>query len=76
MIAVTDQGDLLRARLLHDKKGWLKGLGDVRLHRLRGVDGKHLSRRADKRDQDAEAIERLAGGGYLVSFEIRHRVLR
>jgi hypothetical protein len=76
LIAVTDQGDLLRAKLLHDKKGRLKGLGDVRLHRLRGVDGKHLSRRADKRDQDAEAIERLAGGGYLVSFEIRHRVLR
>ncbi len=76
LIAVTDQGDLLRAKLLHDNKGWLVGLGDVSLQRLRDVDGKHLSRRPDKRDQDAEAIERLADGSYLVSFEVRHRILR
>ena len=76
LVAVTDQGDILRATLLHDKKGRLEGLSDVQLHRLRGIDGKHLSQRPDKRDQDSEAIARLEDGSYLISFEIRHRVLR
>ena len=37
LVAVTDQGDILRATLLHDKKGRLEGLSDVQLHRLRGI---------------------------------------
>jgi hypothetical protein len=74
--AVSDQGDLLRARLLLDKFGRLVGLDKPRFHRLRGVKGAYISRRADKLDQDAEAVERLADGGYLVSFEVRHRILR
>jgi len=76
MTAVSDQGDLLRARLLLDKSGKLIGLDKTRFHRLRGIKGSYISRRADKLDQDAEAVERLADGSYLVSFEVRHRVLR
>ena len=46
------------------------------MHRLRGLNGQPLSRRLDKREQDAEAVERLADGSYLVSFEGNHRILR
>ena len=74
--AVSDQGDLFQARLVLDKTGTLKELAEPRLHRLRGVKGAYISRRADKLDQDAEAVERLPDGSYLISFEIRHRVLR
>jgi hypothetical protein len=74
--AVSDQGDLFQARLVLDKTGTLKDLAEPRLHRLRGIKGAYISRRADKLDQDAEAIERLADGSYLISFEVRHRILR
>ncbi|MDA1100718.1 MAG: esterase-like activity of phytase family protein [Proteobacteria bacterium] len=76
LIAVSDHGDLLQARLLLDNKGWLQGLTEAELHRLRGVAGQPLSQRPDKRDQDAEAVARLGDGSYLVSFEVRHRILR
>ena len=75
IIALTDQGDLFQARLVHNKAGWLEGLSEPTFHRLRGADSKHLTRRPDKRDQDAEAIGRLADGSYLVSFEHRHRIM-
>lgn len=76
LTAVTDHGDLLHARLRRDGAGRLQGLDDARMYRLRGLDGQPLSQRPDKRDQDTEAVERLGDGGYLVSFEVRHRVLR
>ncbi|MBC8238996.1 MAG: esterase-like activity of phytase family protein [Alphaproteobacteria bacterium] len=76
LTAVSDHGDILRARLRRDGAGRVEGLGDAAMHRLRGVDGQPLSRRLDKRDQDAEAVERLDDGSYLVSFENRHRILR
>jgi hypothetical protein len=72
---VTDQGHLLRATMLFGKDGCLEGLSNVSLQRLREINGKYLLNRPDKRDQDAEAIERLADGSYLVSFEVTHRVL-
>jgi hypothetical protein len=76
LTAVSDQGDLLRARLLVDDKGRLQGLDGVEMHRLRGVDGEPFDQGFNKRFQDSEAVERLSDGSYLVSFEIRHRVLR
>ncbi|MBL6952943.1 MAG: esterase-like activity of phytase family protein [Alphaproteobacteria bacterium] len=76
LIAVSDRGDLLRARLLRDATGRLQGLSGAEMYRLRGVDGQPLSQRLNKRDQDSEAVERLDDGSYLVSFEVRHRVLR
>ena len=76
LTAVSDQGDLFQARLVLDKTGTLQALAEPRLHRLRSVKGAYISRRADKLDQDAEAVERLSDGSYLISFEIRHRVLR
>ena len=76
LTAVSDQGDVLLARLLWDGVGRLQGLADAVMHRLRGLDGQPLSWRPDKREQDAEAVESLADGSYLVSFEGNHRVLR
>ncbi len=76
LIAVSDHGDLLRARLRVDGRGRLQGLSEAEMHRLRGIDGRPLPQGLDKRHQDAEAVERLADGSYLVSFERRHRVLR
>jgi hypothetical protein len=76
MIAVSDYGDVLRAQLQHDGRDRLQGLSDSEMFRLRGVAGRPLSRRSDKRDQDAEAVAGLDDGSYLVSFEVRHRVLR
>ena len=76
LTAVSDQGDLLRARLEVDGTGRLQGLSGAEMHRLRGVDGEPLFQGFNKRLQDAEAVERLADGSYLVSFEHRHRVLR
>ena len=75
LTAVSDQGDLFQARLVLDKTGTLQELVEPHLHRLRGVKGAYISRRADKLDQDAEAVERLSDGSYLISFEIRHRML-
>lgn len=76
LTAVSDYGDFLRARLVLDRKGRLQGLANARIVRLRGVDGRKLSLRLGKRDEDAEAVERLPDGGFLVSFEVRHRILR
>ena len=73
--ALTDHGNVLRARLVLDKSGRLLGLEGSEMFRLRDLDGRKLSRRLDKRDQDTEAVERLADGSYLVPFEIRHRIL-
>ena len=73
--AVTDHGNVLRAKLILDETGRLLGLDGTEMFRLRDVRGGKLSRRLDKRDQDTEALTRLADGSYLVSFEIRHRIL-
>ena len=76
LIALNDHGDVLQAMFVRGKVGQLTGLDIISSHRLRGVNGEHLTKRLDKRDQDAEAIERLMDGSFLVSFEIRHRMLR
>ena len=76
LIAVTDHGDVVKARFVRNTLGQLIGLDNVNFHRLRGVNGNLLSRKNNKQDQDAEAIERLKDGSFLVSFERHHRILR
>jgi hypothetical protein len=71
LMAVGDEGVVLRARLVHDRADRLVGIADARVALLAGEDGKPLSSKADA---DAEGLAVLANGDYLVSFERRHRV--
>ena len=73
MIAVTDKGHWLSARLLYDDTGGLVGLGQGRIAPLRNPDGEPL---VGKRWQDAESLAELPDGSILVSFERRHRIWR
>lgn len=69
--AVSDEGDLLHARLVLDKSGRLVGLTDGRISALPGLNGKPLQ---GKQQGDAEGLAVLAGGDLLVSFEQDHRI--
>ncbi len=67
---VTDQGDLLSARLqLAD--GRLRGVDAATLERLNTPEGTPIT---GKSAGDAESVVRLADGRLLVAFEQRHRV--
>ena len=73
LVAVSDRGDWFTADLVHDGEGRLIDLEHAEMTPLAGLDGQPL---ADKSWADAEAVERLADGGYVVSFEHRHRLWR
>jgi hypothetical protein len=73
LLAVTDEGDLLEARLVLDAVGRLSGVADGRVETLTGLDGLPLR---DKSDADAEGLALLPSGDRLVSFERQHRVWR
>ena len=72
VVAVTDTGHWVVAGLIWEE-GRLAGIVDARILPLRDSSGAVF---ADKPDSDAEALARAPGGGWLVSFERRHRVLR
>lgn len=72
LTAISDEGDLLTARLNLDGRGALTGLTDARLSVLTGPDGKPLQ---GKQDSDAEGMTTLGNGDRLVSFEQNHRIL-
>jgi len=74
LIAVSDHGWWLTARLRQEADGSLAGLEAAALDPLRRADGKPV-RIADG-EHDAEAVERLADGSLVVSFERRHRLWR
>ncbi|MBT3886188.1 MAG: esterase-like activity of phytase family protein [Rhodospirillaceae bacterium] len=71
MIAVSDFGRRLDARLTYAKDGRLAGISNARLAPLTGLDGKPIT---GKGEGDAEDIARL-GDELLVSFERHHRIL-
>jgi hypothetical protein len=73
LIAVSDEGDLLRARVVLDERGTLTGIGEAQLTKLVGVNGLPLEA---KEDGDAEGLAVLPNGDLLVSFERRHRIWR
>jgi hypothetical protein len=73
LIAIGDTGQWLEATLSYDEEGNLSGLSAAEIAPLRAEGGAALR---GKRDGDAEGLTALADGGYLVSFERRHRVLR
>lgn len=71
LIAVSDFGRRLDARLLYAKDGRLSGFANARLAPLIGLDGQTIT---GKGEGDAEEIARL-GGDLLVAFERHHRIL-
>jgi len=73
---VGDVGHWFTARLKHDSDGVLTGLHRVTATPLTGADGQPLTGTGRKAMRDAEAVELLADGSLLVSFERRHRLLR
>ena len=72
LTAVTDRGHWFTARIVHDRTGRLVDLTDGELGPLHDAQGRPLVGEW----RDAEALERLPGGDWLVSFEQRHRVWR
>ena len=72
LVAVSDDGDLVEARLVFDAMQRLVGVTDVRIGALVGEDGRTLR---DKADADAEGLAILPNGNRLVSFERHHRIL-
>ena len=71
IIAVSDEGDLLKARLVLDKAGRLAGLSEGKIIPLVGLDGKVLP---GKMEADAEGLALMPNGDMLVSFEQRRRI--
>lgn len=70
MLAISDRGAWVGARLIHDSEGRLVGIGAAEIIPLGDSQGDYLHGRMG----DAEDIADLANGGYAVSFERRHRV--
>lgn len=73
LLSVTDEGQVVEARLVLDVNGRLTGLRDVRIAPLTGTDGRPLT---DKATADSEGIAVLPNGDRLVSFERQHRIWR
>jgi len=71
LLAVSDQGQWLRARIERDRAGIVAGLADAALMPIRDGNGRPV---ASGRDGDAEALARLPDGRLLVAFERWHRI--
>jgi hypothetical protein len=72
LLAESDEGDLLKARIILDARCELVGVADARMTVLDGIDGKPLQ---TKQEADAEGVAVLANGDMLVSFEEHDRIL-
>lgn len=70
--AVSDHGYWFRARLVVDADGAPRALAETTLSPILDHHGKPVR----PPWSDAEAVERAADGGYLVSFERKHRIER
>jgi hypothetical protein len=71
LIAVGDEGDLLKARVALDPAGRLIGVTDAKLTALAGLDGRPLQ---GKDNRDSEGLALMAGGDLLISFERHDRI--
>jgi hypothetical protein len=72
VVAITDEGSWLTARLVIEA-GFLRGVAEVEMGALRGEDGLPL---LGKSSRDAESLDVLPDGSFLVGFEREHRILR
>lgn len=70
-VTVSDVGDLVRGRIVLDRRGRLTGLRDWSFRRLTLTDGRPIT---EKADGDAEGLAFAPDGGLLVSFERDHRI--
>lgn len=73
LLAVTDQGHWLRARLTYDGTGLLSGVEQAEMGALGDTLGQPL---LGKVNQDAESLALLVDGSWVVGFERRHRLWR
>ncbi|MEO5335952.1 MAG: esterase-like activity of phytase family protein [Magnetospirillum sp. WYHS-4] len=72
LTAISDAGRRLSLGLRYDVTGRLTGIGEADLSPLPGLDGRPL--RDDKKEGDAEGLAPAPDGGFVVSFEHRHRL--
>jgi hypothetical protein len=72
LAAITDEGSWLSARLVL-RDGRLEGVREVEMGPLLGPDGKAPE---GKDSRDAESLERMKDGSFVVGFEREHRILR
>jgi hypothetical protein len=72
VVAVSDRGFWLIARLVVDERGYLVGITDGEMGRLAGPGGLPVGRR----QQDAEEIALLPDGTAIVAFDHDHRLWR
>ena len=73
LIVVSDDGDLVKGRIVLDAAGRLAGVSDMTLVSLIDVDGRALSGR--KADADTEGLVLQPNGDLMISFELKHRIL-
>lgn len=73
LVAISDEGHWLRARLDYDERGHLRGMTAAQMGPLHDTLGRPL---VHKENQDAESLTRLPDGSWLVAFEHRHRLWR
>lgn len=71
-IAVSDEGDLVRGRLVFDARGAPAGMADVTLKPLTNLEGRPLS--GSKTDSDSEGLALWPNGDLMISFERNHRI--
>jgi hypothetical protein len=74
LLAISDIGDWLSARLLYDRSNRLSGIAEATMGRLTGLDGRPLPQRPA--DADAESLTALPNGDLIVTFERQHRIWR
>ncbi len=70
-ISESDEGGLLRGRLVLDRSGRFIGLADTTFQPLTGLDGRALQQKVDA---DAEGVALWPDGALMVSFERKHRI--
>ena len=73
MVALTDRGARLGARLAYDERGHLAGLRNTDMGAMSGLDGAPLR---GSFSTDAEAMSAGVEGEIIVAFERRHRLRR
>lgn len=71
LIAITDNGDWIEARLVLDEALTLIGVADVRIAMMRDGQGVVFP---SKREGDAEALAQMRDGRFAVSFEQSHTI--
>ncbi len=73
LVSVSDLGHWLVAKLVRDETGKLRGLAESQLFPILDRNGNSFT---VKRAGDAEALEALGDGSFLVAFEQVHRIAR